>query len=153
MDRPESPPQTPRHGGGAPGPGPGLDADADPGAVAEALQAERHQALSLLADLTRGHRDIVAAAVDSNLDDEHDPEGATIAFERAQVEALIVQARHRLAEVDAALARLDSGSYGRCLACGEAIAPARLEARPTARTCITCASVSRTSSRGPSAPG
>ena len=146
MDRPESAPQTPRHGGGAPGP------DPDPGAVAEALQAERDEALSLLADLTRGHRDIVAAAVDSNLDDEHDPEGATIAFERAQVDALIVQARHRLAEVDAARDRLDSGSYGRCLACGEAIAPARLEARPTARTCITCASVSRTSSRGPSAP-
>ena len=147
MDRPESAPQTPRRGGGAPGP------DPDPGVVAEALQAERHEALSLLADLTRGHRDIVAAAVDSNLDDEHDPEGATIAFERAQVDALIVQARHRLAEVDAARARLDSGSYGRCLACGGAIAPARLEARPTARTCITCASVSRTSSRGPSAPG
>jgi len=140
MDRPESTPQNPRHGGGAP--------DPDPVAVAEALTAERDEALSLLADLTRGHRDIVAAAVDSNLDDEHDPEGATIAFERAQVDALIVQARHRLAEVDAARARLDSGSYGRCMACGEAIAPARLEARPTARTCITCASVSRTSSRG-----
>ena len=145
MDRPESAPPTPRHGGGAPGP--------DPGVVAEALQAERHEALSLLADLTRGHRDIVAAAVDSNLDDEHDPEGATIAFERAQVDALMAQARHRLAEVDAARARLDGGSYGRCLTCGGAIAPARLEARPTARTCITCASVGRTGSRGPTAPG
>jgi RNA polymerase-binding transcription factor DksA len=116
--------------------------------VATALETERHEALSLLADLTRGHRDIVAAAVDSNLDDEHDPEGATIAFERAQVDALIVQARHRLAEVEAARARLDDGSYGRCLACGGPIAPARLEARPTARTCITCASVSRAGSRG-----
>jgi DnaK suppressor protein len=142
MDQPESAPRTARHGGGAP----------DPGVVAEALQAERHEALGLLADLTRGHRDIVAAALDSNLDDEHDPEGATIAFERAQVDALMAQARHRLAEVDAARARLDGGSYGRCLACGEAIAPARLEARPTARTCITCASASRAGSRGPSAP-
>ena len=145
MDRPESAAQTPRHGDGAPRP--------DPGAVAEALQAERHRALSLLADLTRGHRDIVAAAVDSNLDDEHDPEGATIAFERAQVDALMAQARHRLVEVDAARARLDRGSYGRCLACGGAIAPARLEARPTARTCITCASVGRAGSGSPSAPG
>ena len=123
-----------------------------PGRWRRRSEAERDDALSLLADLTRGHRDIVAAAVDSNLDDEHDPEGATIAFERAQVDALMVQARHRLAEVDAARDRLDSGSYGRCLACGGAIAPARLEARPTARTCITCASVSRASSRGPSAP-
>ena len=144
MDRPESAPQTPRHGGAVPGP--------DPGAVAQALQVERHEALSLLADLTRGHRELVAAAVDSNLDDEHDPEGATIAFERAQVDALMAQARHRLAEVDAARARLDGGSYGRCLTCGGAIAPARLEARPTARTCITCASAGRAGSRGPSAP-
>ena len=148
MDRPESAAQTPRHGDGA-----HPDPDPDPAAVAEALQAERDQALSLLADLTRGHRDIVAAAVDSNLDDEHDPEGATIAFERAQVDALIVQARHRVAEVDAARGRLDSGSYGRCVACGAAIAPARLEARPTARTCIACASGGGAGSRRPSASG
>ena len=67
-----------------------------------ALAAERREVLALLADLTRGHGDIVAAALDSNLDDEHDPEGATIAFERAQVDALMGQARHRLQEVDAA---------------------------------------------------
>jgi RNA polymerase-binding transcription factor DksA len=140
MVRPKGAPQTPPHADGA--------ADPGAGSVAEALQVERDGALSLLADLTRGHREIVAAAVDSNLDDEHDPEGATIAFERAQVDALIVQARPRLAAVDAARARLDEGSYGRCLTCGGAIAPARLEARPTARTCITCASVSRAGSRG-----
>ena len=141
---PSSATQIPPRAAVAPGP--------DPATVAEALEAERRDALSLLADLTRGHRDIVAAAVDSNLDDEHDPEGATIAFERAQVDALMLQARRRLGEVDAAQDRLRSGSYGRCTACGGTIAPARLEARPTARTCITCASVSPASSRGPSAP-
>jgi DnaK suppressor protein len=119
--------------------------------VAEALGAERRETLALLADLTRGHGDIVAAALDSNLDDEHDPEGATIAYERAQVDALMAQARHRLSEVAAAEDRLRAGSYGRCAQCGEAVAPARLEARPTARTCIRCA-VSPASSRGPSAP-
>jgi RNA polymerase-binding transcription factor DksA len=124
----------------------------DAATVAAALAAERHEVLALLADLTRGHGDIVAAALDSNLDDEHDPEGATIAFERAQVEALTAQARGRLQEVDAAERRLAEGRYGRCEVCGEAVAPARLEARPTARTCISCASVSRASSRGPSAP-
>ena len=40
----------------------------------------------------------------SNADDEHDPEGATIAFERQQVVALLEQARRRLADVEAALA-------------------------------------------------
>ena len=38
------------------------------------------------------------------------------------------------------LSRLDQGSYGRCEQCGRPIAPARLAARPAARTCIRCAS-------------
>ncbi len=83
---------------------------------------------------------MVDATAGANADDEHDPEGATIAFERAQVTALLDQARRRLGDVDAALARWDEGSYGRCLSCGETIASARLEARPTATTCIRCAS-------------
>jgi DnaK suppressor protein len=123
----------------------------DAATVAAALATERREVLALLADLTRGHGDIVAAALDSNLDDEHDPEGATIAFERAQVDALMDQARRRLREVDAAERRLGDGRYGWCEECGAAVARARLEARPTARTCIGCASVSRASSRGPSA--
>jgi DnaK suppressor protein len=127
------------------------DAVPDASRVAAALAAERRETLTLLADLARGHGDIVAAALDSNLDDEHDPEGATIAFERAQVDALMVQARHRLQELDATEARVRDGSYGRCADCGLPVAPARLEARPTARACISCASVSRASSRGPSA--
>lgn len=43
-----------------------------------------------------------------------------------------------LAEVDAALARIDDGSYGRCERCGQAIAAERLEAVPATRTCVTC---------------
>ena len=41
-----------------------------------------------------------------------------------------------LAEVNAALERIDEGSYGTCAACGQEIAPARLEARPWASLCI-----------------
>ena len=82
---------------------------------------------------------MVEASRDSNADDEHDPEGATIAFERSHVGALVEQARARLAEVDAALARLDAGTYGACERCGEPIGSGRLEARPTARHCVDCA--------------
>jgi DnaK suppressor protein len=82
----------------------------------------------------------VAASRDSNADDEHDPEGATIAFERSQIGALVRQAREHLAEVDAALERMEIGTYGVCEGCGEPIPPARLEARPAARRCVTCAS-------------
>ncbi|WP_306514392.1 TraR/DksA family transcriptional regulator, partial [Janibacter hoylei] len=79
------------------------------------------------------------ASEGSNADDEHDPEGATIAFERSQVDALARQAREHLREIDAALARLDAGDYGTCERCGRPISAGRLEARPTARTCIDCA--------------
>ena len=79
---------------------------------------------------------LVAASRDSNADDEHDPEGQTIAYERSQLSAVTSQAREHLAEVDAALERVAAGTYGVCEVCGEQINEARLEARPTARTCV-----------------
>jgi RNA polymerase-binding protein DksA len=106
---------------------------------ADLLADERELALARLTALTDEFDSVVAASRDTNADDEHDPEGATIAFERTQVEALVRQAREHLAEVDAAVERLRSGSYGVCERCGGAISPARLEARPTARRCIDCA--------------
>ena len=42
-------------------------------------------------------------------------------------------------EIDAALKRVEDGSFGRCESCGEAIPPERLEARPFARLCMKCA--------------
>jgi DnaK suppressor protein len=107
----------------------------------ELLEAERQQALRRLADLTGDFNEVVAASRDSNADDEHDPEGATIAFERSQVAALVLQVQRHLAEVEAAIHRLEAGTYGICERCGQPIAKARLEARPAARTCISCASV------------
>jgi RNA polymerase-binding protein DksA len=109
----------------------------------ERLGTERQQALRRLTDLTRDLDAVVAATRDTNADDEHDPEGATIAFERSQIAALTRQARHHLTEVDAALARLDAGTYGRCDACGAPVGEDRLAARPTARTCIRCAAAGR----------
>lgn len=107
------------------------------------LTEERHATLRRLADLTDDFDAVVAASRDTNADDEHDPEGATIAFERSQVDALVRQARHHLTEIDEALARVDLGTYGTCESCGQPIAVGRLEARPVARTCITCASAHR----------
>jgi len=106
----------------------------------ELLEAERQQALQRLVALTADFDEVVTASRDSNADDEHDPEGATIAFERSQVAALVIQVRGHLAEVEAAIQRLESGTYGICERCGQPIADARLEARPAARTCIRCAS-------------
>jgi DnaK suppressor protein len=103
------------------------------------LTRARTETLAQIDVLTREFDEVVAASASSNADDEHDPEGATIAFERQQVAALLDQARRRLADVDDALARAEAGDYGRCAGCGQPIAAERLAARPQARTCIACA--------------
>ena len=90
-------------------------------------------------DLRRQYDDFVAASQESNADDEHDPEGATIAFERQQVVALLQQAERTQGEIERGLAALDGGVYGACETCGRPIGEERLEARPNARTCISCA--------------
>jgi DnaK suppressor protein len=107
--------------------------------AAQDLARTRAETLAQIAALTAEFDGVVAASASSNADDEHDPEGATIAFERQQVAALLDQARQRLADVDAALARRDAGGYGVCETCGRAIGAERLAARPATSTCIDCA--------------
>jgi DnaK suppressor protein len=105
----------------------------------EELTRARVETLAQIDALTREFDAMVAASESANGDDEHDPEGATIAFERQQLAALLDSAHQRLADVDAALARAAAGDYGRCVDCGQEIALERLAARPQARTCIACA--------------
>ncbi len=103
------------------------------------LEEERRATLERLTALTRDFTALVAASEGSNADDEHDPEGATIAYERSQLDALVRQGRTTLEEIDAALERVELGTYGTCERCGRPIGEGRLEERPTARTCIDCA--------------
>ena len=103
------------------------------------LRAERADVAARLRDLGVSFDDIVDAARDSNLDDEHDPEGTTIAAERSLVSSLARSSERHLAEVDAALERLAAGTYGRCVRCGGPIAADRLDARPSTPVCIACA--------------
>ena len=111
--------------------------------TADPLLEERAAAQAQIETLTREFDSVVAASLASNADDEHDPEGTTIAFERQQVVALLDQARRRLADVEAALARREAGTYGICQTCGRPIAAERLAARPAARDCIDCAGRTR----------
>ena len=105
----------------------------------ERIAADRDRTRARIAALARQRDDIIAAARDANTDDEHDPEGATIAFERAQVTDLLRSARAHLEELDAAAARLDAGTSGACERCQRPIPDERLLARPTARRYVTCA--------------
>jgi RNA polymerase-binding protein DksA len=109
-------------------------------AAREMLAAERASTLERLAGLEREFGGIVESAGSANTDDEHDPEGATIAFERQHVAALVGQNREHLAEIDSALRKLDDGSYGVCETCGQPVGAERLAARPTAAKCVRCAS-------------
>jgi len=103
------------------------------------LEAAGRQADEQIVALTANVDAIVEAAELVGTDDEHDPEGTTIAFERAQATALLNQARADRHAVDAALRRLDEGTFGTCETCGQSIGKPRLEAIPAASKCINCA--------------
>ena len=92
-----------------------------------------------MAALERELAGLAEAASAAGTDDEHDPEGATLAFERQHAAALLAAAREQVAAVDAALQRLAEGRYGACERCGQPIGAERLAARPAAPTCVRCA--------------
>jgi DnaK suppressor protein len=89
--------------------------------------------------LTAAVRSIVEASELTSADDEHDPEGATIAYERAQAIALLRLARADLARLDHAAQEVATTSTVTCVVCGSEIGVERIEALPTADCCIRCA--------------
>lgn len=111
-----------------------------PDVVRDRVYRERNETMSLIDQLSNRLDAVIEATADSSSDDEHDPEGATLAVERGHLIAQLERSRVRLDELDAALTRVTAGTYGRCESCGEPIAEARLEALPAARLCIGCAS-------------
>lgn len=66
-------------------------------------------------------------------------DGTTEAVDRISTTAVARRLSRMAQEVDRALERLRSGSYGRCLKCGERIGSERLEALPWVSTCVSCA--------------
>ncbi len=68
--------------------------------------------------------------------DNHLADTASATYERELDAGFQEGAQHVLVEVEAALARIDSGSYGTCGVCGKPIGAERLSAIPWARLCI-----------------
>lgn len=95
----------------------GTRTEVDLEAAAERLREERDEVRARLASMTRDLEALFAASADSNADDEHDPEGQTIAYERSQLAALIQGAQDHLAGIEAGMLRLKQGSYGICEVC------------------------------------
>lgn len=70
--------------------------------------------------------------------DNHLADTATVTYDRELDYTLEENAEHMLSDIDAALRRIDDGTFGKCTNCGNEIAPERLEARPWATLCINC---------------
>ncbi|NNF52129.1 MAG: TraR/DksA family transcriptional regulator [Gammaproteobacteria bacterium] len=101
----------------------------------EVLQAQRDL-------LTRGLADSREASAPVELDQTRQGRLSRMDAmqQQAMAQASSASSRARLAAIEAALKRMDEGSYGECRECGEAISAGRLRARPEARLCIDCES-------------
>lgn len=103
------------------------------------IDAERRRTSEQVDALSHDLDTIIRGSAAAPPDDEHDPEGATIGFERAQVASLLERARSHLVELDRAKERLADGTYGTCRQCRRPIEIERLGAHPSAATCVQCA--------------
>jgi len=70
--------------------------------------------------------------------DNHPAENASVTLDQEIDDTLGENSQHLLAEIDSALARIENGTYGACVRCGNQIAPERLEAVPHVSLCIDC---------------
>src|SRR5260370_16701409 len=102
------------------------------GTARERLLGERARVRERIAALEREFAGIAEAASAGGTDDEHDPEGATLAFERQHTAALLDQAREHLAAADAALGRLEAPRHGLCEPCPPPTAAHPLPPPPSA---------------------
>lgn len=106
-------------------------ATTDPAATRAALEAERARLLGDLGEAIQAPGQMTYGSQAA---------AASQVFEQQRDLALRERAEQHLSMVDAAIERLDDGSYGACLRCGKPIAPERLEALPWAAHCIACQS-------------
>ncbi len=98
----------------------------------EAYQSEAEQATAAAVELSD--------AVDGQdmADEDGFGEGDTVSVERDRLLVVASDAQARLAAIDAALGRVEAGTYGMCESCGNPIPEARLEALPEATLCVAC---------------
>jgi DnaK suppressor protein len=105
------------------------------------LQAERDRLSSELRRMDASEETGGTAGESSELADydQHDADQATELFLRERDEAMIVQLRSELEQVETASERLEEGTFGYCERCEKPIPKERLEALPFTRHCIECA--------------
>jgi DnaK suppressor protein len=109
--------------------------------VTETTHANRRAQLT--AERERLNDELTTLGIDRNSYDEGFADSGQVTAERGEVDALVGSLRETLVDIDAALGKLEAGTYGQCESCGQDIAEARLEAMPAARLCMACASERR----------
>lgn len=102
--------------------------------LARQLRARRREIAEAAESFHEEVEEVVASADISDLLDDEEPSGN----EALDSLMLAVTADNNLAAVDAALARIEAGTYGFCEDCGERIPVARLEAIPATSVCVDC---------------
>jgi len=103
-----------------------------------ALLEERARVEKAISTLRASHPGSIDDEVEefSGTSDNHIGDTATATLGREIDYTLGENAGQVLGEIDAALRRIDEGTYGTCVKCGKEIAPERLEAYPWASLCI-----------------
>jgi len=107
---------------------------------ARLIAARRADVSARLAAVEARLNAIRAARSAATDDDEHDPEGSTLSTEWSRAEGQRADGVRELAALDAALGRVEAGTYGVCVSCGTAIPLDRLRLLPAATLCVRCAS-------------
>lgn len=102
----------------------------------EQLISARHELETLRAELLARNEELDVTNDDPLAYDGNFADSAQVAAELGENQAQITANLDQLADIDAALAKLDAGTYGICDHCGGPIGDARLEAMPAARFCI-----------------
>jgi RNA polymerase-binding transcription factor DksA len=112
------------------------------------LTAEHEHLMTQLSAIGRAPKDVVSGSPadreGGELDfDEGFADSGQVTAERGEVDALATSLLETLHDVDDALAKIEGDRYGTCESCGQQIAEGRLEAMPSARFCMACASAPR----------
>ena len=111
-----------------------VDADRFRGVLTERRERVAHA----IAALHERHSESIEDETDEETYDTHMADVATETFNRELDQTLEENDEHVLAAIDAALERIDAGTYGVCTSCGREIGEERLEAIPYAALCIDC---------------
>ena len=99
------------------------------------LLAERDKLVRQLAELGSDENGDLRSDLDFG---EGFADAAAVTSERTEVMGIVDTLKHQLDDVNAAVDKIEDGSYGTCRSCGNEIGTARMEARPASLYCVDC---------------